>query len=256
MQRLRPLSRQFATMASSVAEGLQAVRQRVAAAAEASGAEQPPRLVAVSKIKPIEAILEAYEAGQRHFGENYVGSPFTLGIDPPRLALFGPRRRASFGVRCASESRATSLHAKQLYAPHAYFAFVSTLTLGAFAVQIQELVEKSNHPSVCCATGLASKALGLESRIASVGVPHTTILRCPSQTPRSQAISDGTLLVICRATRSSWLLVSRRRILPHAWMFVPQGMVDIPSAAQISQTCIYSRLLEVSSWQTGCRKSL
>lgn len=29
------------------------------------------RLVAVSKIKPVEMILEAYEAGQRHFGENY-----------------------------------------------------------------------------------------------------------------------------------------------------------------------------------------
>ncbi|GJQ75493.1 hypothetical protein Trydic_g17580 [Trypoxylus dichotomus] len=31
-----------------------------------------PQLVAVSKTKPIEMIIEAYEAGQRHFGENYV----------------------------------------------------------------------------------------------------------------------------------------------------------------------------------------
>lgn len=31
-----------------------------------------PRLVAVSKTHPPEAILEAYNAGQRHFGENYV----------------------------------------------------------------------------------------------------------------------------------------------------------------------------------------
>jgi uncharacterized pyridoxal phosphate-containing UPF0001 family protein len=31
-----------------------------------------PRLVAVTKIKPKSAILQAYEAGQRHFGENYV----------------------------------------------------------------------------------------------------------------------------------------------------------------------------------------
>ncbi|ERL85350.1 pyridoxal phosphate homeostasis protein [Dendroctonus ponderosae] len=31
-----------------------------------------PRLVAVSKIKPAELILQAYEEGQRHFGENYV----------------------------------------------------------------------------------------------------------------------------------------------------------------------------------------
>lgn len=29
-------------------------------------------MVAVSKFKPIEMITEAYAAGQRHFGENYV----------------------------------------------------------------------------------------------------------------------------------------------------------------------------------------
>lgn len=31
-----------------------------------------PRLVAVSKTKPTNLIIEAYEAGQKHFGENYV----------------------------------------------------------------------------------------------------------------------------------------------------------------------------------------
>lgn len=31
-----------------------------------------PRLVAVSKTKPAEAVQEAYDAGQRVFGENYV----------------------------------------------------------------------------------------------------------------------------------------------------------------------------------------
>ena len=31
-----------------------------------------PRLVAVSKTKPVELLLEAYEAGQRDFGESYV----------------------------------------------------------------------------------------------------------------------------------------------------------------------------------------
>ena len=29
-------------------------------------------LIAVSKTKPISAIMEAYEAGQRHFGENKI----------------------------------------------------------------------------------------------------------------------------------------------------------------------------------------
>jgi len=30
------------------------------------------RLVAVSKTKPVESIVAAYECGQRHFGEDYV----------------------------------------------------------------------------------------------------------------------------------------------------------------------------------------
>ena len=30
------------------------------------------RLVAVSKTKPVDELMEAYSAGQRHFGENYV----------------------------------------------------------------------------------------------------------------------------------------------------------------------------------------
>lgn len=55
-----------------IAEGLRAVRGRIADAARAAGRD--PRavtLVAVSKTKPVEAIREAYAAGQRAFGENY-----------------------------------------------------------------------------------------------------------------------------------------------------------------------------------------
>jgi len=31
-----------------------------------------PHLIAVSKLKPTQDIIEAYNAGQQHFGENYV----------------------------------------------------------------------------------------------------------------------------------------------------------------------------------------
>ena len=34
-----------------------------------------PRLVAVSKTKPLDLVQEAYVAGHRHFGENYVSLP-------------------------------------------------------------------------------------------------------------------------------------------------------------------------------------
>ncbi|XP_015190805.1 PREDICTED: proline synthase co-transcribed bacterial homolog protein [Polistes dominula] len=58
-----------------VVEGLKLVRSKIITASAKRDPEYAyfePRLVAVSKIKPPELIVAAYEAGQRHFGENYV----------------------------------------------------------------------------------------------------------------------------------------------------------------------------------------
>ncbi|XP_037956817.1 pyridoxal phosphate homeostasis protein [Teleopsis dalmanni] len=44
-----------------------------------------PYLVAVSKTKPVNMIIEAYEAGQRHFGENYVKELVVKAQDPEIL---------------------------------------------------------------------------------------------------------------------------------------------------------------------------
>jgi uncharacterized pyridoxal phosphate-containing UPF0001 family protein len=55
----------------AVAAGLAHVRARI----NAISAElkiSPPTLVAVSKLMPASAIMEAYNENQRHFGENYV----------------------------------------------------------------------------------------------------------------------------------------------------------------------------------------
>ena len=41
-----------------------------------------PRLVAVSKTKPKECIVQAYMEGQRHFGENYVQELVEKAADP------------------------------------------------------------------------------------------------------------------------------------------------------------------------------
>ena len=57
---------------SDVALNLADIRARLAEAAAAAGRPEAPRLVAVSKTKPIEMLHDAYAAGQRHFGENYV----------------------------------------------------------------------------------------------------------------------------------------------------------------------------------------
>ena len=44
-----------------------------------------PRVVAVSKTKPIALIIDAYRAGQRHFGENYVQELFSKSKHPDIL---------------------------------------------------------------------------------------------------------------------------------------------------------------------------
>lgn len=56
---------------------LDSVNDRILAAVKRRSPEliisnQMPRLVAVSKLKPVSAIIEAYECGQRFFGENYI----------------------------------------------------------------------------------------------------------------------------------------------------------------------------------------
>lgn len=57
---------------SEVAERLSQIRARVAAACARAGRPvESVTLVAVSKLKPAALIREAYEAGQRDFGENY-----------------------------------------------------------------------------------------------------------------------------------------------------------------------------------------
>lgn len=57
---------------SSLLGPLLQVLARIQTAAQRAGREGSPRLVAVSKTKPISAVQEAYDAGHRDFGENYV----------------------------------------------------------------------------------------------------------------------------------------------------------------------------------------
>ena len=54
------------------AKNLADVVTRVAAASQKASRAATPRLVAVSKTKPVEQLKECYDAGHRYFGENYV----------------------------------------------------------------------------------------------------------------------------------------------------------------------------------------
>ncbi len=61
---------------ASIRDNLAAVRQRIdralVRAGRAGAPGEPVLLVAVTKAQPLERVREAYEAGQRHFGENRV----------------------------------------------------------------------------------------------------------------------------------------------------------------------------------------
>lgn len=61
-----------------------------------------PRLVAVSKLKSLDYVIEAYDNGQRHFGENYVSGfrRFNLwlggGWVSPGYVLFNNNHSSNF----------------------------------------------------------------------------------------------------------------------------------------------------------------
>jgi pyridoxal phosphate enzyme (YggS family) len=100
----------YAPRVTSIAEALERVRERIAEAAAACGRSTDEiRLVAVSKTKPAAAVREAYLAGQRDFGENYVQellekSASLLDLPDIRWHLVGhlQRNKAKSVLRVAS----------------------------------------------------------------------------------------------------------------------------------------------------------
>ena len=57
---------------SGITLSIKTVLSNIEKAVSASFFKQKVQLVAVSKTKSVENIMEAYDAGMRHFGENYV----------------------------------------------------------------------------------------------------------------------------------------------------------------------------------------
>jgi pyridoxal phosphate enzyme (YggS family) len=80
---------------TTIANALQAVRQRIALAAEAAGRPVAGiQLLAISKTIPAAAVRQAYTAGQRAFGESYVqeaaGKVAELNDLPLKWHFIGP----------------------------------------------------------------------------------------------------------------------------------------------------------------------
>src|ERR1700724_2678630 len=80
----------------SIADNLSRLHEEIAAACRKAGrSDSEVALMAVSKVHPVEAILEAYAAGQRLFGENRVQefqekSPHLKDLTGARFHLIGP----------------------------------------------------------------------------------------------------------------------------------------------------------------------
>ncbi|RME47965.1 MAG: YggS family pyridoxal phosphate-dependent enzyme [Caldilineae bacterium] len=138
-----------------IAENLARVQRRIARAAERAGRHPADiTLVGVTKTRPVAAMLEAYRAGLRHFGENRVEEmaektpPFlsaTDPADPPVMHMIG---------HLQSRKVAAALQHAQLI--HS----VDTLKL---AQRIDRLARRDGHPPVpvlleCNISGEATKA--------------------------------------------------------------------------------------------------
>ncbi|MBS1801150.1 MAG: YggS family pyridoxal phosphate-dependent enzyme [Acidobacteria bacterium] len=80
----------------SIAENIARLKDEIVRACAKAGRDAGEvELMAVSKVHPVEAILEAYAAGQRLFGENRVQefqekSPRIAGLEGARFHLIGP----------------------------------------------------------------------------------------------------------------------------------------------------------------------
>lgn len=59
-------------MSSEVVERYNEVKKRIVALSKECDRLEPPNLCVVTKLKPVEPMIELYEAGHRVFGENYV----------------------------------------------------------------------------------------------------------------------------------------------------------------------------------------
>ena len=57
---------------AAVADNLSLILDRISKCDKKSSSSSPPLLIAVSKTKPKDLVVQAYQAGQRDFGENYV----------------------------------------------------------------------------------------------------------------------------------------------------------------------------------------
>lgn len=143
----------MATITSSLQARLEAVGERIANACARSGRNPDSvTLVAVSKTFPAEAVREAAQAGQRHFGENYVQEGVAKIMDLQHAAEGGSLIWHFIGPVQSNKTRAIARH----------FQWVHTIEREKIAARLAEQREAGAPPLQVCievnVSGEASKS--------------------------------------------------------------------------------------------------
>ena len=129
----------LSSLKMSVKENLAGILSRVSAAHggadKAVRAVKLPRLVAVSKTKPKEMLIEAYQAGQRDFGENYVQELVEKSHDQEMLSTC-PEIRWHFIGNCQTNKVKALLSCPNL-------TLIETITSSKLATKINNQLSSS-----------------------------------------------------------------------------------------------------------------
>ena len=171
----------------NVARNLAAVHARMEAAAERAGRDPAAvRLLAVSKRQPTEVLLEAWEAGQRDFGENYLQEAL------PKIAALTDRAASwhFIGGLQSNKTRAVAEH----------FGWVHTLDRESIARRLSDQRPAELPPLHVCLQvnvssegskgGVAPERLA-ELADAVAGLPRLTLrglmaIPAPASDPEAQ----------------------------------------------------------------------
>eukprot|EP00700_Malawimonas_jakobiformis_P003901 EC726839.1.p1 GENE.EC726839.1~~EC726839.1.p1 ORF type:complete len:242 (+),score=46.33 EC726839.1:90-815(+) len=190
-------------MSSEIARALAEVNRRILQAASAAVASHMPRLVAVSKLKPASDIQDAYNAGQRHFGENYVQELVSKASELPadiKWHFIGPLQsnKAKALVAVPNLFMVESVHSAKIASSlDKACAAIQRAELGVF-VQVNTSGEDTKsgvEPQQCLA--LVQHVIGSCPRLRFKGL---MTIGSP-QTPEA----DFKVLVECRQTVSAAL---------------------------------------------------
>lgn len=128
---------------SDLAANIEAVRERMAAAAYRAGRSVDDiTLVAVTKTHPVETVAAAYRAGLRHFGENRVAEGRAkVAALADRLAQAGPAESPNWHM-------IGHLQRRQVGEALGQFALIHSVDSLKLAERIQRLAERDDYPPV------------------------------------------------------------------------------------------------------------